>query len=86
MGKKVARLTDQIDHGGEIITSAKKTKAHGKLIARIGDHVMCVIHGDQTIVDGALKLRVEGKNCARIGSTCSCGAVIISGGEKVTTS
>ena len=79
---RIARLNDPIDHGGHVITAATKTRANGKLIARVGDYVNCTVHGIQTIVEGSADFMVEGAKVARVGSLCSCGARITDGGSN----
>jgi uncharacterized Zn-binding protein involved in type VI secretion len=84
MGKPVARLGDSSSHGGQIISSAQKTKVEGKLIARVGDLHSCVIpgHGVTPILTGSPKFIAEGQKVARTGSVCGCGAQIIGGATK----
>ncbi len=79
MTTPIARLGDTIDHGGTIITASPTWKCNSIPIARVGDEVMCFIHGLQTITTGSPAWTVDGRAMARIGSSCSCGAVINSG-------
>jgi uncharacterized Zn-binding protein involved in type VI secretion len=81
---KVARIGDRSDHGGTIITSCKKTKAEGKLIARVTDLHSCPIprHGVTPILTGSPNHIVEEKKCARSTSITGCGASIIGGSTK----
>lgn len=72
----IARLGDPGDHGGNIITSASRSKAENILIARIGDTYDCVLHGPNPIVTGAVRSRCEGPLIAFDGSNTACGAVI----------
>ena len=76
MAKLVARLGDPGSHGGAIITSAAKTSAESKRIARIGDIYDCPRHGPNPIVSGAGTRTVEGAKVALDGSLTECGAVI----------
>lgn len=73
----IARLGDPGTHGGAICTSAQKTWAEGKLVARIGDLYCCPVHGPNPIVTGAVKTPVEDQLCAVHGSDTACGAKII---------
>ena len=75
----VARLGDFIDHGGSITSSASLTTVDSILVARVGDEVTCDIHGVTIIVDGSGNYDSEGKITAVVGSTCGCGAKIITG-------
>lgn len=76
----IARLGDTSDHGGTIITSAALTTVEGILVARVGDSHSCPIpgHGITDIEDGSGEFTCEGAIVAVDGSTCGCGAKIIS--------
>lgn len=78
----IARLGDTSTHGGAIITSAKKSKCEGKLIARVTDILDCPIHGPNKIVTGSDKFPTEGQKTARTTSLTECGASIISKATK----
>lgn len=80
----VARIGDMSDHGGTIITSCQKTKAEGKLIARVQDLHSCPIprHGITPIITGSQDYIVENQQCARSTSKTGCGASIIGGSMK----
>ena len=82
MASAVARVDDSISHGGKITGHASKTVVEGKLVARVGDAVMCNQHGLQQIISGSPKFIVEGKAVARIGSAVSCGATVTTGAVK----
>jgi uncharacterized Zn-binding protein involved in type VI secretion len=73
----IARLHDPGTHGGEVCTSATRTKAEGILIARIGDTYCCPLHGPNPIITGASRTKTEGALDAFDGSKTSCGASII---------
>lgn len=81
----VARIDDLLDHGGRITEGSPNVvdRVSGKAIARKGDAAICDIHGPVTIVDGNPDLPINGKDCARVGSTCSCGAKIITGSSTL---
>lgn len=78
----VARIGDTSTHNGRITTACKKTKAEGKLIARVGDMHDCPFHGPTQIIDGSPNYLVEKKKCARTTSRTGCGAIIIGGSKK----
>lgn len=82
---KIARLGDQISHGGEIVTASPNVYANGKKVAREGDTANCTLHGPVTINQGSSTVLVNGKRRARIGDTCSCGAVITGGSDTVSS-
>lgn len=73
----IARLGDPGSHGGNIITSASRSKAEGILIARIGDTYDCLLHGPNPIITGATRSKCEGPLIAFNGSLTACGASII---------
>lgn len=78
MSNPVARLGDAISHGGSI-TSASGSLLDGAGIARVGDSVVCALHGPQTITTGSPNFDLDGRKVARVTSVCSCGATIVSG-------
>lgn len=78
----IVRLGDTSDHGGEVVTSASKWEAEGKLIARKTDILRCPIHGDQPIVEGSEVWECEGQPIARDGDLAACGARLVSGAVK----
>jgi len=57
--------------------------ANGIAVARVGDKANCVIHGLVLIIDGNPNWKDGGKDVARVGSQCSCGAVITAGSPNV---
>ncbi len=77
--RNVARIGDTIDHGGAIVSGSEKLLTNGIPTARIGDSVICQIHGGQVITSGSDNLFADDRNVARIGDSVSCGAVIVSG-------
>lgn len=78
----IIRLGDTSTHGGFVITSASKSYAEGALIARIGDTLLCPIHGPSSIVEGSPNSLCEGSQIARQGDATDCGAALISGAVK----
>jgi uncharacterized Zn-binding protein involved in type VI secretion len=72
----VARLGDQTDHGGQVITSATKSYVNGILVARVGDLVSCPIHGNNPIIDGSGNYKTETKITAVRTSITGCGSQI----------
>lgn len=79
----IVRLGDTSTHGGTIVTSASKTYAEGPRVARLGDILMCPIHGPNAIVSGSPNTITENRPTARhmVDST-SCGALVISGASR----
>jgi uncharacterized Zn-binding protein involved in type VI secretion len=84
----VARLNDTGSHNGAdrgtITTSAKRTYLNNSLPARVGDTYICPKHGVNAIRTGSLKVWVESRRLARVGSKTWCGATIDSGAHNVT--
>lgn len=75
----VARLDDEISHGGNITSASPNTFVNGRKVARLNDTVLCRIHGEQTIISASKTVIVNGRGVARIGDNISCGATITTG-------
>ncbi len=73
----VARLTDSISHGGNIITASPDTILNDLPVARLTDLVNCAIHGINPIVTASSTVSVNGLGVARLGDSTACGAVIV---------
>lgn len=73
---------DTSTHGGAVVTSASKTMAEGKLIARKTDILSCPLHGPQPIVEGSPDTLCEGHEIARHGDHAACGAALIASATK----
>lgn len=80
---KVARLGDEISHGGNITSASPNTWANGIKVARLNDTVHCNIHGDQTITSASTKAFANTRGIARLGDSISCGAVISTASPNV---
>ncbi|RMD87197.1 MAG: hypothetical protein D6813_13900 [Calditrichaeota bacterium] len=79
----VARVGDSISHGGVITSGSLKLFENGVSLARVGDAVICNIHGAQTIISGSTKVFENGLGVARVGDSISCGAIITTGSTKI---
>jgi uncharacterized Zn-binding protein involved in type VI secretion len=79
----VARLGDQISHGGNITSASSDVTIDGIGVARIGDSATCNIHGNVTITGGSSTVETDGMGTARIGDQLSCGAIITGGSPDV---
>ena len=79
----VARLNDEISHGGTIVEASNSVKADGRGIARLGDAVNCAIHGNQTITSASDHVTANGRKVARLNDTISCGAIITTASATV---
>ena len=78
-----ARLTDQISHGGQIVTGSDNVLIDGLPAARLGDVVACDLDGEQHIVTASPDVLVNGIGAARIGDRISCNATIVTGSDNV---
>jgi uncharacterized Zn-binding protein involved in type VI secretion len=74
-----ARVTDTISHGGPIVSGSPNVLCNGLAVARLGDEVICAIHGQQSITSGSSDVLTNGIPTARVGDSISCGATIVSG-------
>lgn len=79
MSINIARVTDTISHGGSIVAGSPTVQVNDLAVARLGDSVICDIHGSQVISSASDNLYADGIAVARIGDSISCGAVISSG-------
>ncbi len=71
---------DCIDHGGHVIASDTSMTVNGKPVARIGDKVICLKHGNTEIVaSSGTDFTVGKKPVARIGDKTKCGAELLGG-------
>ncbi len=74
-----ARIGDVTDHGGVIVSGSTDSYTNGNAVARVGDVVLCPLHGQTVIVSGSTTHFTNGNADARIGDVTSCGATIVSG-------
>lgn len=75
---QAARLGDTISHGGDIVAGSPDTFCNGIPVARLGDAVVCQIHGSQFISSASPNVFANGIPRARLGDSISCGATITS--------
>ena len=78
----IIRLGDTSSHGGAVVNGASKCLAENAKIARIGDILMCPLHGPQAIVQGSPNTLAEGPCIARQGDIAACGASLISDASR----
>lgn len=83
MGRRVARITDQISHGGSIVEGSPNVITNGLNTARLNDRVVCMIHGPQVIATASQTVRANGRGVARLDDLISCGAVIVTASPNV---
>lgn len=79
MATPIARIGDLIDHGGYVLEGSPTRKIDNIPCARIGDNVICAVHGINPIVTGSPHSSTDFRRTARIGSRTACGAIIITG-------
>jgi uncharacterized Zn-binding protein involved in type VI secretion len=84
-GSPNCRLGDTSTHGGAIITASHNTRVNGIPEARLGDILLCPLHGPNPIVTGAPRAQVNGRLIARIGDLTACGAALSSGSHNTRT-
>lgn len=80
---QAARVGDEISHGGNIVAGSPNVFINGPASARVGDAVLCDIHGSQTVASGSTTVFVNGPAKARVGDSISCGATIVTGSPDV---
>ena len=74
----IIRLGDKTTHGGAVL-SCSTTMLLGDIgVARKGDRVSCLEHGDTTIVEGNPNSRDHGDPVAFQGHKCGCDCTLIS--------
>ncbi|WP_426715335.1 PAAR domain-containing protein [Chromobacterium violaceum] len=78
--KRVIRIGDPTDHGGNVTSASSTTSMFGKAVALVGDSVSCPKQGhvNCVIVEGDPSWTVGGKGVALEGHKVSCGATLIS--------
>lgn len=80
----LARIGDESDHGGHIISGSSTLLVNGIGAARAGDMHECPIHGHGTTpITGAGPATNEGRQLATAGCVAGCGAVILGGSPNV---
>jgi uncharacterized Zn-binding protein involved in type VI secretion len=94
MGRNFIVLGDPTSHGGIVISAWGQDgpvpmTINGIPVACVGDRVSCPKkgHTGSVILDGAEGPRVElaGRVIAYEGSYCSCGCVVLSGGQNIAS-
>lgn len=70
---------DLTTHAGVVVGCSSESDVHGSGIARVGDLVVCPVHGPTVITTGDDDYVVGGQAAAREGDFTSCGAVLIAG-------
>ncbi len=78
--KRVIRLGDPTNHGGNVVSGSPSSVIFDKPVARQGDQVTCPKqgHSNCVIAEGDPEWLVDGRPVALEGHKTSCGAVLIS--------
>lgn len=78
--KRVIRLGDPTNHGGNVVSGSPTSVIFDKPVARLGDQVSCPKqgHSNCVIAEGDPEWLVDGKPVALEGHKTSCGAALIS--------
>lgn len=76
---------DTTTNGGAVIAGSPFTDVHGKPVARIGDAVVCGLHGPTSIASGDNTLVIDGAPVARHGDKCACGCSLLAVSQMSTS-
>jgi uncharacterized Zn-binding protein involved in type VI secretion len=83
MSRPLILLGDKTTHGGNVIGCSPISKVAGVGIARVGDAVICPLHGSTLITTGDATLVLQGQDAARLGDLTTCGASLLA--SQLTT-
>lgn len=72
MGKPASAVGDLAAHGGTIVTGSTNVLIGGRPAARVGDTVVCAIHGPGVISLGSFTVLINGMPAARMGDITGC--------------
>ncbi|UZW59477.1 PAAR domain-containing protein [Lysobacter enzymogenes] len=71
-------MGDTTSSGGQVVSGSPFTDIDGKPVARIGDSVVCGLHGPTVIASGDATFIVDGQPLARERDGCACGCLLVS--------
>lgn len=77
MALPIVRLGDLTSHGGTVMSASMTHTIGGIGIARMGDELVCPMHGLNMIVEGAPNFLVGGRMVALHGHHGACGCSLI---------
>jgi len=72
MGKPAAAIGDVAAHGGTVVTGSTNVLIGGRPAARVGDTVVCALHGPGVISMGSFTVLINGMPAARMGDITGC--------------
>jgi len=82
--KTIITVGDPTDHGGTVISGSPLHTIRGRLIARVGDQVLCPLlhpggkpHGINKIISGSEIVTIDGIPVAVEGSKTECGCTLL---------
>lgn len=80
MMRQAITVGDTTSGGGTVLGGPRPEAVSGAdaRCARLGDAVLCGVHGPTTIVTGDSAHLLDGKAAARHGDFCACGCILIS--------
>lgn len=68
---------DSLNNGGTVLTGRQNSEIDLDLFASIGDLVMCELHGEGSITEGAPNATIDGRPIALEGHKAFCGCKLI---------
>jgi len=72
MSQPAAALGDLAAHGGTILTGSTNVFIGGRPAARVGDTVVCALHGPGTVSKGSMTVLINGMPAARLLDFTGC--------------
>ena len=72
MAKPAAALGDVAAHGGAIATGSSNVLIGGRPAPRVGDTIMCPLHGPGVVSLGSFTVLINGMPAARMGDITGC--------------
>ena len=72
MSQPAAAFGDLAAHGGTVLMGSTNVLIGGRFAARVGDPVLCPLHGIGTIAKGSVTVLLNGMPAARLGDVTGC--------------
>lgn len=77
MSRPICCENDATTHGGRVIKASGSFTIDGRRVARLGDLVLCPMHGVNPIIEGDTATLDEGLPLALHGHHSTCGCALI---------
>lgn len=77
MSRPICCESDATTHGGRVIKASGSFTIDGRRVARLGDLVLCPMHGVNPIIEGDTATLDEGLPLALHGHHSACGCSLI---------